>query len=168
MNIVVRDYRDPDSDACRSLWGELAQHYAKIYEDPSIAGDDPGRGFEPYMSNAERKGNWVAEVDGQVVACAGLIVYGEEAEVEPVIVSSAYRGRGIGTVLVRHAASEAKRLQVRFLTIRPGARNEGAFRLFAKLGFDILGHIELLQDLTQTSDRTWRPGVTVHGIELRY
>ncbi len=168
MNIVIRDYRDCDSDACRSLWGELAQHHAKIYDDPSIAGDDPGRGFEPYMGNTERHGTWVAEVDGQVVACAGLIVYGQEAEVEPVIVSSTYRGRGIGTALVRHAVGEAKRLEVRFLTIRPVARNEGAFRLFVKLGFDVVGHIELMQDLSQTSDRTWKPGLAVHGAELRH
>jgi len=119
MKITIRDYQDSDYDICRSLWGELAQHHAKIYEDRSIAGDDPGRGFEPYMNNPQRYSTWVAEVDDKVVACAGLIVYGEEAEVEPVIVSSSYRNKGIGTELTRHAVEEAMRFGVRFLSVRP-------------------------------------------------
>jgi len=168
MKIAIRDYQDSDADACRSLWGELSQHHTKIYEDPSIAGDDPGRGFEPYMNNIRRQGTWLAEVEGQVVACAGLIIYGEEAEIEPVIVSSTYRGKGIGTALVRHVVEEAKKFGVRFLSIRPVARNEEAFRLFTRLGFNLVGHIELFQDLSQSSDRKWKRGVVIHGNELRY
>ena len=168
MKITIRDYEPFDSSACRPLWGELAQHHARIYEDPSIAGNDPGRGFEPYMDNAQRQCAWVAEVEGQVVACVGLIVYGEEAEIAPVIVCSTYRGKGIGAALVRHAVEEAKRLGVRFLSIRPVARNEGVFRLFVRLGFALVGHIDLFQDLSQSSDRKWKPGIVVHGNELRY
>jgi N-acetylglutamate synthase-like GNAT family acetyltransferase len=168
MKITIRDYQDPDFNVCRSLWEELAQHHAKIYEDPSIAGDDPGRGFEPFMNNAQRRGTWVAEVEDQVVACAGLIIYGEEAEIEPVIVSANYRGKGVGTKLIRHAVEEAKKFGVRFLSIRPVVRNEGAFHLFVREGFNLVGHIDLFQDLSQSFARKWKPGVMIHGSQLRY
>ena len=168
MKITIRDYQDSNRDTCRSLWGELAQHHAKIYEDPSIAGDNPGRGFEAYMNNPQRKATWVAEVEGQVVACAGLIVDGEEAEIEPVIVSANYRGKGIGTKLVRHAVKEARKFGVRFLSIRPVVRNEEALHLFVKEGFNLAGHIELFQDLSQSSDRKWKPEIVVHGDQLNY
>lgn len=168
MKIKIRDYQDPDFNICRSLWEELAQHHAKIYKDPSIAGDDPGRGFEPFMNNAQRRGTWVAEVEDKVVACAGLIIYGEEAEIEPVIVSSNYRGKGIGTKLIRHAVEEAKKFGARFLSIRPVVRNDEAFNLFVREGFNLVGHIDLFQDLSQSSDRKWKPGVIIHGNQLRY
>jgi GNAT superfamily N-acetyltransferase len=168
MKITIRDYQDPDFNVCRSLWEELAQHHAKIYEDPSIVGDDPGRGFEPFMNNAQRRGTWVAEIEDQVVAYAGLIIYGEEAEIEPVIVSANYRGKGIGTKLIRHTVEEAKKFGVRFLSIRPVVRNEEAFNLFVREGFNLVGHIDLFQDLSQSFDRKWKPGVMIHGTKLRY
>lgn len=168
MKITIRDYQDSDRDICRSLWGELARHHAEIYGDPSIAGNDPGRGFERYMTNAHRRGTWVAEVEGQAVACAGLILREEEGEIEPVIVSAQYRGKGIGTALVQHVAEQAKRLGVRFLSIRPVARNEEAIRLFVRLGFNLVGYIDLFQDLHQSSDRQWKPGIMIHGNGLRF
>ena len=59
--------------------------------DPSIGGDDPGRGIEPYLSNPKRRRSWVAEVGGRIVAFAGLRVHGEEGEIEPIAVSPLYR-----------------------------------------------------------------------------
>lgn len=168
MKILIRDYRDSDAEACRSLWGELAQHHAEIYEDPSIAGDDPGRGFEPYMDNTQLKGIWVAEVENQVVGCAGLIIYGENAEIEPVIVSSTYRGKDIGTALVSQIVKVAKNSKVRFLCVRPVARNTEAIHLFTRLGFNLVGHVELFQDLSQSSERQWKSGIVLHGSKLRY
>lgn len=170
MKITIRDYQNTDFSVCRSLWEELAQHHRKIYEDPTIGGDDPGQGFELFMSNAQRPATWVAEVEGQVVACAGLLLYGngEEAEIEPVIVSANYRGKGIGTKLIRHAVEEAKKFGVRFLSIRPVVRNEEAFHLFVREGFNLVGHIDLFQDLSQSFDRKWKPGVMIHGTQLRY
>ena len=67
MKIKVRDYHDSDYTTCRSLWKELTQRHVDIYEDPAIAGDDPGRGFNGYMNRSDRCGTWVAEVNGQVV-----------------------------------------------------------------------------------------------------
>ena len=168
MKIKVRDYQASDFEVCRSLWSELTQRHREIYEDPTIGGDNPGRGFEVYMDNAERRSTWVAEVEGQVVAISGLLIRGEEGEVEPVIVSSPFRRKGIGTLLVQHCVQEAKKARVRFLSVRPVARNEEAISFFVKLGFNLVGYIDLFQDLSPSSDRKWKLGIAVHGKELQY
>ena len=107
-----------------------------------------------------------------MVGCVGLIMDSNadanEAEIEPVIVSTGYRGKGIGTQLLRHAVTEAKRLGIVALNIRPVARNEGALRLFAREGFDVIGHVGLFQNLSQSFYKKWKPGIVIHGTQLRY
>ncbi|OGO38444.1 MAG: hypothetical protein A2147_10335 [Chloroflexi bacterium RBG_16_57_8] len=171
MAITIREYRESDHDACRSLWAQLAQHHADIYEDPAIAGDDPGRGLDEYLTRADRCGMWVAESDARVVGFAGLLdVVGEEgvAEVEPVVVESASRDEGIGTGLIEHASEVAKKKGFRFLQIRPELRNEQAFALYVRLGFSKVGAITLFQDIASDSKRKWRSGLTIFGRELNY
>lgn len=172
MEPAIRDYQEADRSACRSLWKELAEHHARIYEDPSIGGNDPGQAFESYINNAQRRATWVAEVAGQVVACAGLLLDlygdGEEAEIEPIIVSANYRRRGIGTKLIRYAVEEARQLGVRVLSIRPVFRNEEAIHFFVREGFNLVGYIDLFQNLSRSSYKKWKPGIVVHGNQLRY
>jgi len=169
MKIKIRDYETSDYDVCRSLWVELTQHHRDIYEDPTIGGDDPGRGFDRYLENPQRQGPWVAEVEGQVVAFGGLLLHSkEEGEVEPVVVYQPYRDKGIGTRLVEHVVERARAKGVRFLSIRPVARNERALSLYVRLGFNTVGAIELLQDLSSSYDRKWKPGITILDNELRY
>lgn len=169
MNITIRDYQASDFETCRSLWGELTQHHRDIYEDPTIGGEDPGRGFEAYINRVERQGTWVAEANGQVAAFAGLLVHSqEEGEVEPVVVSLPYRNQGIGSMLVERVVEEAKKRGIRYLSIRPVVRNERAISLYVRLGFNLVGPIDLFQDLSPSSRRKWKPGVRIHDNELRY
>ena len=49
-DVGVRDYAPADYSACRMLWVELTEHHRRIYEDPSIVGDDPGRVFDDYLA----------------------------------------------------------------------------------------------------------------------
>ena len=168
MNTVIREYRESDFDACRSLWAELTQRHRDIYEDPAIGGDDPGHGLEGYMANAELRVTWVAEIDGKVVGMSGLIMHGEEAGIEPVVVSSQYRLQGIGAALVQRVIQEAKNKGVRFLSVRPVARNKEAISFFVRLGFNLLGHVDLFQDLSGEPERKWLSGIAFHGHTLRY
>ena len=176
MNIIIRDYQTKDYDVCRSLWVELMQHHRDIYQDPSIGGDDPGRGFDRYLTNPQRRGTWVAELDDKVVAIAGLLTHshteegeaGVEGEVEPVVVSLPFRDKGIGTRLVEHVVEQARETGVRFLSIKPVARNERALSLYARLGFSAVGAVELLRDLSSSYDRKWKPGIKILDNELRY
>lgn len=67
--VVVRDYVSADYSACRMLWVdrmlwvELTEHHRRIYEDPSVGGDDPGSAFD-YLAEPERVASWVADLDG--------------------------------------------------------------------------------------------------------
>ena len=176
MNITIRDYETKDYDVCRALWVELTQHHRDIYEDQSIGGDEPGGGFERYLTNPQRHGTWVAELKGQVVGLAGLLTHShpEEGntrmggEVEPVVVFQPYRDKGIGTKLVKHVMEQARKTGVRFLSIRPVARNERAISLYVRLGFSTVGAVELLQDLSSSYERKWKSGIRILDNELRY
>lgn len=171
MGVVIRKYKDTDYVACRSLWGELAQHHADIYEDTAIAGDDPGRGLDVFLKRNDRCGFWVAANGEKILGFAGLLSkVGEEgvAEIEPVVVSIKSRRQGIGTQLVQYVSREAGKKGFRFLTIRPELRNEEAFKLYVKLGFNLVGSIELFQDLSPVSERTWQSGIEILGNKLRY
>lgn len=168
MGVRIRKYRTIDFDACRELWAQLTEHHREIYGDPTIGGDDPGRGIEPYLSNQNVRGPWVAERNGGIVGLGGLIVHDEEAEVEPLVVASKYRSQGIGNTLLDYLVREAKRMGVRFLSVRPVARNVGVVTWFVDAGFDLVGHIDLFQDLSASSEREWKPGMTIHGKKVRY
>ncbi len=170
-NILIREYLDSDYAACRALEGELAQHEAEIYRDPSIAGVDPGRGFDKFLAMNNRRGTWVAEADGRVVGLAGLLEYPLEngvVEIEPLVVAADERDKGTGSLLVRHVTGEAKKAGFRFLTIRPELRNEKAFDLYIRLGFNLVGQVELFQDLLPERGRKWQSGVEILGHKLRY
>src|SRR6516165_8428625 len=99
-NVVVRDYDLADYAACRMLWVELTEHHRRIYEDPSIGGDDPGGGFDDYLAVPDRVASWVADVDGWVVGLTGLLDRQTSGEVEPVVVTDRLRSRGVGRLLV--------------------------------------------------------------------
>jgi len=167
MNLQIREYRPDDLEACRRLWRELTQRHRDIYGDPKIGGDDPGRLFDEYLENPALAGPWVVEWDRDVVALGGLLVEGSDAEVEPVVVLTRCRGRGIGTRLLEFLIEEARRRGVRSLSVRPVARNGDAMRCFRRAGFRTLGHIELFQDLAGTG-RKWKRGIAMHGEEYEY
>ena len=168
MNVVVRAYRPADYEACRALWAELTQRHRDIYDDPGIGGDDPGQGFDQYLARPDLVGTWVAEMEGRVVGLAGLLAGGEEGEVEPVVVTARQRSQGVGRMLVERVVEEARVRGVRFLGVRPVARNVEAVSFFVENGFTLLGHIDLFRDLEPASGREWKDGIEIHGHALRY
>ena len=171
MTITVREYNPADYDDCCNLWGELAQHHADIYDDPSLADNAPRKYFDEYLRRPDICGIWVAELDGTVVGFAGLLdIMGEEgvAEIEPIVISAGVRGRGIGSELIGLLNKKAIEKKFRILAIRPVLRNKEAFLLYVRLGFDHIGSIELFQDLSSKKEKKWLKGINVHGQELTY
>jgi ribosomal protein S18 acetylase RimI-like enzyme len=169
--VVIREYRNTDHDACVALQHELAQHHAVIYGDPAIAEHDPVRSLDKYLALANHAGTWVAETDGKVIGFVGLLdVIGEEGvvEIEPMVITTAYRDRGVGSQLVAYVKETAKKKGYRFLSVRPELRNEEAFKLYVKLGFGLVGGVELFQDLMPERGRTWKSGVEILGQKLKY
>ena len=168
MEPIIRPYVSTDVAACQALWLELVQHHRNIYGDPQIGGHDPGSGFDRYLTDPALRGPWVAEREGVVVGLAGLLVQGESAEIEPVVVASASRAQGIGMKLVRHMINEARALGLSTVRVKPVARNIDAISFFVSLGFDTVAHIDLFQSLQPTPQRTWKKGLLIQGHDLQY
>jgi GNAT superfamily N-acetyltransferase len=110
---------------------------------------------------------WVAELEGRVVGMAWLISREQEAELEPLVVSEPFRGRGIGRQLVEAVIEAVRGSELRQLTVRPVARNDLAIRFFHGLGFDVLGQVELFIDLSPPHDQRWRAGERLAGRDFR-
>jgi GNAT superfamily N-acetyltransferase len=164
----IRGYEPFDLDPCRSLWAEMTQHHRDIYDDPSIGGDEPGLDFDEHLSRVGPEQIWVATSGDEIVGLVSLIQENEQAEVEPIVVSSRHRGRGIGLQLLNHAIEQAKRLRVLCLSVKPVARNEEAIVFFHDAGFKTLGHIQLFMWLGPTSPGQWRPGPALFGKPFDY
>jgi len=149
LRISIRPYQPSDLEACRALWVELTHHHHQLYNDPTIGGDDPGSNFDRHLERVGMGRIWVAEKDKKVIGMVGLLIYAQEAEVEPMIVSRRYRRKGVGERLLRRAVAEARQLNVRYLNVRPVARNVDAMMFFFQVGFRLLGKPELFMDLEQ-------------------
>ncbi len=166
--LITRDYAESDYPRCRSLWAELTEYHRRIYADPSIGGDDPGAGFDTYLTTPQRAGFWVAELDGVIVGMTGLFERGTSGEVEPVVVTEAVRDRGIGHLLINRAVEEARARGYGYLAVRPVARNVAAIRRFHAAGFRTLGgHIDLTMDLAPRH-HDWATGASLHGLDFQY
>jgi hypothetical protein len=57
---------------------------------------DPGRRFDEHLERVGAKRIWLATIDGEVVGMMGVIQTDDEIELEPIVVSEQWRGRGIG------------------------------------------------------------------------
>ncbi len=155
LPFIIRKYQPTDLEQCRCLWQELTEWHRKIYEDPTIGGENPEDYFGKHLAKVRPERLWVAVSDFQVVGLAGLIVEGIEAEIEPVIVSESHRKKGIGTQLIKTVINEAHGLNIKFLSVKPVAGNIKAIKFFQKQGFKNLGHIELFMNF---SEHHWKAG----------
>lgn len=161
--VAIRPFEEQDAAACRGLWAELTRWHRALYDDPSIGGDDPGSGFDGYHEQARL---WVAERKGSVVGFVGLVIRGRQAEIEPVVVSFDARGQGIGRELVETAVEAARTEGVRQVKASPVARNALALRFFHRLGFDTIGHVDVLLDLERPKSY-WRAREQLADREFR-
>lgn len=168
MDILVREYIDQDFESCRQLWRELTQRHRDIYFDQSIGGNDPGSAFDEYLKKVNLAGLWVVEQDHHILGMAGLLLDGNDAEIEPIVVRSDHRSQGIGSRLIERLKVEAQRHGVVYLSIKPVARNVEAIQCFHRAGFSLLGHLDMFLELSDGNDEEWKTGVTIHNYEFRY
>lgn len=70
--------------------------------------------------------------------CALWLVF-DEIHINNVAIRPQFRGRGYGTSLLHHVLAEAKRLGARRATLEVRESNEGARRLYERLGFYTAG-----------------------------
>lgn len=165
---TIRPYRPVDHLACRALWAELTSHHRELYEDPSLGGNDPGAAFEEYLTRLDLTGLWVADdPETGVVGMVGLLLRGRAGEVEPIVVTGARRGAGIGRQLLEHVQAQARRRKMAYLTVTPTSRNESAIRCFHGAGYEALSNVTLTLDVDPRSHQ-WRDGLDLHGLRFTY
>jgi GNAT superfamily N-acetyltransferase len=165
QSFTIRKYEHCDREQCRSLWKELTEWHREIYQDPSIGGEHPEEHFDKCLEEVGPNRLWVALHSSKVVGLTGLIVKGDEATIEPIIVSKAYRSKGIGKQLVSKVVDEARKETIKFLNVEPVARNVKAIKFLYDQGFRNLGHIQLFLDL---SKRAWKPSLEIHGCKFNF
>jgi GNAT superfamily N-acetyltransferase len=129
---VIRGYLDDDKAWCRGLWRELAEWHRKIYSDPTIGGEHPEENFDKHLAKVGPEQLWVAVHNSRVVGLIGLIIKGKEAEIEPLVVSEDYRGKGIGKRLIQRAVTEARKRGARLLTIRPSGTKQKSHKILVQ------------------------------------
>ena len=108
----------------------------------------------------------MAEQSGEIVGFVSLLVEGKEGEIDPIVVKSESRSRGIGKQLLDLVIEEARRRDVRSLSIRPVARNVEAMALYHEMGFRNLGHIDMFMDLQGGTE--WKYSIEIHGRKYGY
>jgi GNAT superfamily N-acetyltransferase len=143
----------------------LTEWHREIYDDPTIGGEHPEDYFDKHLAKVGPDRLWVAVRNSLVVGLAGLIVEGNEAEIEPLIVTKAYRDKGVGKQLIETVISEARQIGVRLLNIKPVARNMKTIAFLHKQGFKNLGFIELFMDF---SNYPWKPGPEIFGCKFDF
>lgn len=143
MPVSIREFEARDADRCRDLWRCLVQRHRDLYDDPALGGPDPGAELDAYLENPRLHRLWVADDAGIVVGLCGLLVQDGESELEPIVVDPACRSAGVGGRLAARAVSESRVLGVRYVNVRPVARNLEAIRFFHHEGFRLLGRFEL-------------------------
>jgi len=167
-SVTIRPYTSSDLEPCRALWADLTQHHRDIYDDPSIGGEAPGLYFDRHLARVGADHIWVAECEGRLLGLVGLIVDNGEAEVEPIVVAPGYRGCGIGRSLLERMIAEAEKLEVRFLNVRPVARNAEAIAFFCTAGFRLLGRVELCMELHPSPHGAWKSGLELFNRSFEY
>ncbi len=97
--------------SAETFWSELALPESRWY----VVAEDP---------------------DGEVLAYAGLMVVGTEADVQTIAVAPAAQGRRVGTALLRALVEEAVRRGATGLVLEVRADNEPAIALYRREGFE--------------------------------
>jgi GNAT superfamily N-acetyltransferase len=163
--VAVRSYRPSDHSAGRRLWSELTNQHNQMYGEAVAEG---GAGFEEYLTRLDLSGLWVADhADDGVIGLIGLIMRGRAGEVEPIVVTTSHRHKGVGRRLLRHVAAEAKKRNMSALTISPSSRNVEAIRSLHAAGYDVVSSIELTLDLDRHQHEWQLDGLELHELQFR-
>jgi predicted GNAT family N-acyltransferase len=148
---VLRLAADTDSAALIELIGGCFAEYpgcvlAVDAEEPWLR--------RPASAYAEAGGRlWVAELDGQVVACIGHKPHpGEASELKNLYVAKSARRAGLGSWLVGVVEQAARESGAPGIGLWSDTRFTDAHRLYTRLGYRKTERVRELHDLSDTSE----------------
>jgi len=132
--VTIRPATNTDAEAVRSFVFVVLREYG-LQPDP--AGTDADL-FDIEVSYLRPGGAFELLVDatGVVVGTVGLMPIGEDrCELRKMYLDKAYRGRGLGKRLLRHALDRARQLRFRRMELETISVLQAAIGLYESFGF---------------------------------
>jgi len=133
MPIAITKER-PDTPDALALIEELEAHLAAFYPRGSR------HGFSVEKLLRERVAFFVSRTDGQSAGCGGVMIVGSEyAEVKRMYVRPAFRGRGLGRLMLEHLVAHARAQGLGVVRLETGIHQREAIALYESGGFRRIG-----------------------------
>src|SRR5262245_15039009 len=120
----------PDSDDARALVAELEAQLAALYPTESR------HGYSVDKLLREGVAFFVVRHDGVPAGCGGVQLVGSEyGELKRMYVRPAFRGKGLGRLLLSHLTAYAREQGVELLRLETGIHQHEAIGLYERMGF---------------------------------
>jgi putative acetyltransferase len=130
MSVVITN-EPPDSEAAMELIAELEAHLSPLYPSESR------HGYSVEKLLREGVAFFVIRYDGLPAGCGGLQLFGSEyGEVKRMYVRPAFRGLGLGKLMIEHLAAYASAQGVGCLRLETGIHQHEAIGLYERMGFE--------------------------------
>jgi ribosomal protein S18 acetylase RimI-like enzyme len=125
--------RNGDKEAVRKLMEELHRRGMPEVSHENLRDYAEGS----YVLVARRKEDSRIVAMGRLVTYAGL--WGREAQLGDIVTDPNHRGKGIASEICLQLIEEAKRINLKFLTLTSRDERQDAHRIYEKLGFKNVG-----------------------------
>src|SRR5438874_4705930 len=129
LAVVINEER-PDMPDAVALIDELETHLASLYPRESR------HGYSVDKLLRERVAFFVTREDGRAAGCGGvLVIEGAYAEIKRMYVRPAFRGRGLGRLMLDHLIAYAGRQGLTVIRLETGIYQQEAIALYEGSGF---------------------------------
>ena len=133
MEYTLRRAEPRDKERIEALFIEMLR---SIYHKDIYDGYEEG--YLDGFFNSSDKCIYVAEINGTVEGYISIEIHREDkgfVYLDDFSVSEEYRGKGIGTALIKKAEHFAKENRIYTVVLHVESANNGAFKLYNKLGY---------------------------------
>jgi putative acetyltransferase len=145
MNVQIIPYRSEHQAIFKQLNLEWLDHYHLTESHDLMILDDP----EGTVLN-NGGSIWLAEADGVIVGCAGLMKEREgEYELIKMAVTDDHRGKGISKLLIEKCIANAKEIGAKKLSLFSNHQLQRAISLYERYGFH---HVAVVDSPMETAD----------------
>jgi putative acetyltransferase len=129
LAVVIAEER-PDAPDAVALIDELDAHLASFYPSESR------HGFSVDKLLREGVVFFVARDEGRAAGCGGVLIVGRDyAEVKRMYVRPAFRGRGLGRLMLDHLIAHARQHGLTVIRLETGIHQGEAIALYERRGF---------------------------------
>jgi RimJ/RimL family protein N-acetyltransferase len=140
QRVVLRMPKWEDLDGLMSLINPLVEEGAEISRSEKVSREEEVDWLSGLLARIEKGKAFllVAEVNGEVIASSDinqLRGYEKHVGVIGIVVKRGFRDLGIGTEIMRTLIDQARKMELRVLTLCAFASNKRALHVYEKVGF---------------------------------